>query len=401
MRISWTNSNSTYRMVEGDIDNVDQVPVGVYEVGCDMRGYYLTKTADSFTFNYKIYNLQRDFLDYVKTTFNNTKGNLGILFNGTRGTGKSVSAKVLANELKLPVIIVQPNPDDNCGLISYLASFNFDCILFFDEFEKKFSEKDCSILQIMDGVYTSDYRRVFLLTTNDLTINENLLSRPSRIRYIREFGNLPHEIVEEYLDDNLKVNDGRDDLINYIDSLTISTIDILKAITDEVNIHGVNKFLEIKKSFNVQTASYNYSAYRAYIEVSEQKEFQYTIEKFLKELESYKNRFTAEYQFKDNYELASTNEEKEKLRDEFYKSQKRKGSFSLDHFNDVEKAWNKYKPGDYFYNDRGEKVIKIDIKNKVVVTEYGDYMYFYYIENPDAKPSLYKNTNANNYGYIL
>lgn len=386
-------------MVEGDIDNVDQVPVGVYEVGCDMRGYYLTKTADSFTFNYKLYNLQRGFLDYVKKTYDSTKGNLGVLFNGTRGTGKSVSAKILANELNLPIIIVQPNPEDNCGLVSYLASFNFDCVLFFDEFEKRFNEKDCSILQIMDGVYTSDYRRVFLLTTNDLTINENLLSRPSRIRYVREFGNLPHEIVEEYLDDNLKVKEGREDLINYIDTLTISTIDILKAITDEVNIHGVQNFLEIKKSFNVQTASYSYSVYRAYIPIQKQKEKQYTISKFLKELESYKDRYTSEFKFKDELALCSSEEEREKVREKYEESQNREGCFCWERYEGVEKPWNKYKPGDYVFGS-SDRVVKVDVEHRVIVAEYEEYMYFYYIENPDAKPSLYKHTDLT-YGYAL
>ena len=41
------------------------------------------------------------------------------------------------------------------------------------------------------------------MTTNNLSVNENLLSRPSRIRYLKEFGNLSLDAINNYLDDNL------------------------------------------------------------------------------------------------------------------------------------------------------------------------------------------------------
>ena len=69
-----------------------------------------------------------------------------------------------------------------------------------------------------------------------MTINENMVGRPSRIRYVKEFGNLDLKVVNEYLDDALQVPEARQDLL---DSLTISTIDILKTIVNEVNIHGI------------------------------------------------------------------------------------------------------------------------------------------------------------------
>lgn len=54
-----------------------------------------------------------------------------------------------------------------------------------------------------------------------------------------EFGNLDLKVVNEYLDDALQVPEARQDLLDFIDSLTISTIDILKTIVNEVNIHGI------------------------------------------------------------------------------------------------------------------------------------------------------------------
>ena len=149
-------------------------------------------------------------------------------------------------------------------MIEFLGGFNFDCVLFFDEFEKNFSEKDSTILQIMDGVYSSEYRKIFLLTTNEMTINENMVGRPSRIRYVKKFGNLDLKTVEEYLDDALEVPEARQELIDFIDTLTISTIDILKTIVNEVNIHGMNGLLKAKEFFNVSTLEYHYNCYRGY-----------------------------------------------------------------------------------------------------------------------------------------
>ena len=59
------------------------------------------------------------------------------------------------------------------------------------------------MLSIMDGATNSEHRRVFLLTTNSLYINDNLLQRPGRIRYLKTFKDLTPEIIEEIVDDFL------------------------------------------------------------------------------------------------------------------------------------------------------------------------------------------------------
>lgn len=100
------------------------------------------------------------------------------------------------------------------------------------------------------------YINITWLTTNAMTINENMVGRPSRIRYVKEFGNLDLKVVNEYLDDALQVPEARQDLL---DSLTISTIDILKTIVNEVNIHGIEGLRRAKGFFNVVTNEYDYS----------------------------------------------------------------------------------------------------------------------------------------------
>ena len=393
--LKWIKSGSRYNQVEGEIESVLAIPPGIYETELTMTGWYLHKTADRFEFPYKLYDLQNDFLLHLKKTYEHTTGNLGILFNGIRGTGKTVTAKMFANMLNLPIIIVKSMGDDNNGLISYLSSFNFDCVFFFDEFEKQFNENDCSILQFMDGVYSSNSRRVFLLTTNSLSVNENLLSRPSRIRYIREFGNLDEKVVREYLKDNLHDQEATEELIGYVDTLTISTIDILKTIVEEVNIHGIDQFFEIKKFFNVKTATYDYHMVRAYVRQSDiAQSGSYTIDDFLREKESWEARYERKAEMESQASLIKDDKERAEFISQWHKNNNRRASFDYDYVN-ADKQWDKHIPKKDLFN--GEIVIKVDVQKRVIVTLYNNEVYFYYIKD-ETKPSLY---NGYAYGYKL
>ena len=262
----WMCSGSTYTQVSSGYSVEQSLPVGIYSICLTMTGYHLDRYADKFVFPYKMYGLQNEFIDHVIKTYHATEGNLGIMLTGTKGTGKTVTAKELANKLNLPIIIVKDMGDHNQSMIEFLSGIEGDCILFLDEFEKNFSESDSTILQIMDGVYNSKYRKVFLLTTNAMTINENMVGRPSRIRYVKEFGNLDLKVVNEYLDDALQVPEARQDLLDFIDSLTISTIDILGSIVDEVNIH---EKLSEDTCLNIPLAKYVFDIMKFPVETEE------------------------------------------------------------------------------------------------------------------------------------
>ena len=165
----------------------------------------------------------------------NGKKNLGVIFNGLKGTGKTIAAKLLSNRLNMPVIIV-PEAFDN--IQSFIQNLNFECTVLIDEAEKTFKDHQECLLKVIDGVY-NDYRKLYILTTNRLSIDENLIGRPGRIRYIRYFGNLTIKAVSDYIDDNLEDKSLKGTILDVVDSLEISTIDILKAVVDEFNIHGM------------------------------------------------------------------------------------------------------------------------------------------------------------------
>ena len=227
----------------------------------------LQRIGDTFEFNFKIYELGCDeMLSTIKKTWESdvfVKGekNLGVIFNGLKGTGKTLSAKLLCNALDLPVVIVQYPYE---GLVNFLQSLCFECIVFIDEAEKTFKkgEDDDVLLRLIDGVYNQT-RKLYILTTNQLTLNDNLLGRPGRIRYRFEFSNLLPKAINDYLDDNLlpQYADQRRSILNQVDLLEISTIDILKALVDEVNIHGQ---LPDNMCLNIPTAKHAFEILEFY-----------------------------------------------------------------------------------------------------------------------------------------
>ena len=340
------------------VSHPEGLPKGIYEVKVSMTGFYLSKIAESFTFDYKLYGLNQKFIDYVLKTYENTTGNLGVLLDGIKGTGKTVVAKELCNRLQLPVILVQSmGVDTNSKLIKYLStSIDFDCIFFFDEYEKEFKNSS-DVLSFMDGTYNSIYRKVFLLTTNELNVDPNLLGRPSRIRYKKSFSNLSEEVTREILNDILEDKTAIEKVIELTHSMNIITIDLIKAIATEINIHGVEALPNIKETFNIEFSRFTY----LYREV----QIRHCDLKFTPE--NINNILKAFYKFKEikkkDWEKHTSEESK------FYDEWSTK--FSEDYGSTTEDKELKYlEPGDYFEDDR---ILMVSIKEKYVVTmtDYG------------------------------
>lgn len=356
-----------YSQTEGNFQVSPMLDDGIYQIQQNpMNGeLFLVRIADEFHFGFKLYGIDETLVKHVLDTYNKqpVKKNLGVLLNGAKGTGKTVTAKVMANKLGLPVILCeQPYP----GLSRFLAGIDHDCIFFFDEFEKNFrmtcgDGEDCAgedLLSIMDGVYNADHCHIFLLTTNKLRVNDNLISRPSRIRYLKSFGDvIDRKILEEFVDDNLIYKEFKTEIMDFVDSLSMATIDIVKSIVEEVNIHhcGVETF---KNFFNVKEATYRYYL-RSWKYYKDDKDSM-SKEQFLKDAKS-PYRSDAEYRL--NYESWSLNKSVKKLK---------VGDFVNGHY----------------------KVTEIDLKNNYVLcedTSYRGQLCHYFVENVDETPSIYSN----------
>lgn len=234
-----TSEFSTFPNPGKGVFNLEEVSNGL-----GGRRLGLRLICDHFEFPFKVYNLgTEEFKKKIIKTWNSEyfiKGgqNLGVLLTGTKGGGKSIDAKLLCNMLDLPVIIIGSYIK---GMVDFISGLDFEAIILLDEAEKCWpvDNDDASqeLLRTMDGAINRS-RKLYILTTNTMDFNENLIGRPGRIRYMKRYDRISIEAVNEYLEQNLINKDLTTDIVNIIDSLAISTIDTLKALVDEANIHG-------------------------------------------------------------------------------------------------------------------------------------------------------------------
>ena len=91
----------------------------------------------------------------------------------------------------------------------------------------------------MDGVFTSQYKRLFLLTTNKVYLPDALISRPSRIRYVKEFSDLTYEQIIEILNDSVEDKKLIPSLAEILKELEVITVDIVQSVAEEANIYGM------------------------------------------------------------------------------------------------------------------------------------------------------------------
>jgi hypothetical protein len=223
-------------------DKSSKLPPGVYRFAQSREGWWLERTSAAFEFPFKVYHASGHIINRIKTYWKNNRGNLGILMNGLRGAGKTMTAQLLSNdlieELGVPVLVVRgPIP-----LQVVFDQVQQDMIVIFDEFEKTHDENlhpgaQQSLLSTIDGMSRSSAERLIIFTTNSTNINENFRDRPSRIHYRFEFSRVADEIIDGLIDDSLPADlqHFKPDIFEFLNSRKICTIDIVKAVIAEVN----------------------------------------------------------------------------------------------------------------------------------------------------------------------
>ncbi len=199
---------------------------------------------EKFEFPGKVYDLgMNDMIGKIKKTweaeqFKKGKKNLTVVLNGLKGSGKTYMAKMMANDMDLPTLIV--DNDFEGDIISFLSDIEFECTVLIDEAEKIFNRDNGNshiLLRLLDGIFNGA-RKFIILTTNTFTIDDNLVGRPGRVRYVKKFSSLPLDTVLEIIDDELEDKSKKNYVKEIVERLSISTVDVVRSIIEEVNIHG-------------------------------------------------------------------------------------------------------------------------------------------------------------------
>lgn len=167
-------------------------------------------------------------INYFNTTTSNTTG---VLLAGTKGTGKTVTAKLLAKESNLPIIIIDPKFPEN-KLINFFKTFETPVCILFDEIEKKFNTT--KMLDFLDGVEKTA-KKLIIMTCNDTSnISEYMEDRCSRVRYVRNYDANENVELLPIIADNLNIKN-KEEVIKFCnDNICLLSIDNIIAFMQEV-----------------------------------------------------------------------------------------------------------------------------------------------------------------------
>lgn len=236
------------RVMPGNV--IPTLPTQVYEVAMDdERGVWLdpikTPEPPKVIYGDALSDVNRYF-----RTFDRLGTNMGVMFLGTKGSGKTVRIRTMirtALGMDMPVICVNRALPPQ-ALEMLIRAVNKESLWVFEEFDKTFTfqrqdgEDDMSyqnvLLSILDGTVAGGARKLYVLAANrQELISDYLKHRPGRIRYTKKFEQLPHDVLVDYVKANLKSNNPMD-VVHFVKMRTVygpMNFDIMETVVDELN----------------------------------------------------------------------------------------------------------------------------------------------------------------------
>jgi SpoVK/Ycf46/Vps4 family AAA+-type ATPase len=216
------------------------------------------KVAPDFTMPNKIYETDEDkrFVSKVLNYHNKIKeGTTGVMLSGLKGSGKTVTAKNIALQSNLPIIIVDKGFRPSMLTKLFNRMTNIDACFMFDEIDKLGEDYDDDyLLKILDGANSSGKKLVLCTCNNIDDINEYLIDRCSRIRYWREFDELSASMIQSILEDKLKDKKKIKALTDFIISnFEVISFDNISSFIDEVNDYPTAPFKELFDDMNLSS----------------------------------------------------------------------------------------------------------------------------------------------------
>lgn len=237
----------------------DLTPGIVYNINVDRYTDAISlEETSGLSLPSKVYCTQRDerFIDKVINSYNlSESGFTGVMLAGLKGSGKTVTAKVIANKSGLPIINIDKNirPYILRNIVEKLGDTSV-CFLF-DELDKVLADYDDSVLlQVLDGSDTKGKHMILFTCNDEDEISEYLIDRCSRIRYWRVFDEMSPSLIMEVLND--KLNDKKEvkSLTDFIkDNFEVCSFDNIASFVKEANDYPTTTFEELFEDMNLSS----------------------------------------------------------------------------------------------------------------------------------------------------
>lgn len=216
------------------------------------------KLAPDFSMPSKIYETDEDkrFVSKVLNYYNKSEnGTTGVMLSGLKGSGKTVTAKNIALQSNLPIILIDKGFRPSFLIKLFNKMSETEACFLFDEIDKLGEDYDDDyLLKILDGANSSG-KKLMLCTCNDADdINEYLVDRCSRIRYWREFDELSASMIQNILEDKLNDKEEIKPLTDFIiENFAVVSFDNIASFVDEVNEYPTASFEELFEDMNLSS----------------------------------------------------------------------------------------------------------------------------------------------------
>lgn len=168
----------------------------------------------------------------LKNFYSSEKNTTGVLLTGDKGTGKSVTAKILAKEAQLPIIVINSDTKEKY-LEEFFKKFDQPVCILFDEVDKNFNTQQ--MLTFLDGMHKTAKKLVIMTANNEDNLSNFIKNRCSRIRYYRHYSML--EDAKEYAEliCEAKGIENKEEVVNFIvKNIKYPSIDNICSFIDEI-----------------------------------------------------------------------------------------------------------------------------------------------------------------------
>lgn len=271
MALRVAKQGDSFYLNDNIFEEFDQLPVGNYTLQFDpkMMCYYL-KQKEAFHLPKRVYGDHSIVNRWLTSFEHNSEKNMGVILSGLKGTGKTITAQKLCIKANLPVIMIGDayhGPD----FIDFLSNpLLGKCIIFIDEFEKIYAENrlggdgksaSTDFLSLMDGNFQT--KLLFLLTVNEFRVNEYIVNRLNRVKYRKDYTNLPYEVINEVIDDLLVNKEHKESIFTFLFKVNMCTFDILVNIIKEMNLFNEDA-IACGMHLNLKAESRYFNVYEVY-----------------------------------------------------------------------------------------------------------------------------------------